>query len=82
MKKRNVMSKNKQASAKIGECTHRFEATNEKGSWSVAVLSTDGRHISRKEKVSTTFFKCTICGIKKNIQIGGIITMLLQQHDF
>lgn len=63
MKRSNVKAVMLNKSVKNKECIHRFVATDRKGTWSVKVHAMNGQNTKRKEKVSTTYFKCTICGL-------------------
>lgn len=47
------------------KCVHRFIATKTKGNLNVVVKSLNGRGKPKTEKVSSTVFKCSDCGFKK-----------------
>jgi len=46
-------------------CTHKFIATSIKGIWTVKVRTANSRGSARDETVSTTVFKCSECGIRR-----------------
>jgi hypothetical protein len=51
-------------SAKVKKhCVHRFVSTKNKGKWTVKVLPINNRGKERDEIVTTTVFRCTVCGV-------------------